>query len=277
MAGKLTVKYTIQGVLIYSAMLGCLLAFLATMANYLLRKAPDGGGVLKLHRCMLLFAFVSAAAAFAYRWADVGHVPMQNIFEVFLCMGMLTPIVSIFCRRYLSIPGQSIDALLALAMLVPAGFVFSAGPQKLPPALQSPLFAPHVATYMLAYVVLAKAGILALAHMLPIKQPHTQLVPYEQATYRLVCLGFPLLTLGLVLGATWGKMAWGDYWNWDPKELWSLATWLIYAIYLHFRYTFGERFKTAGASLAVAGFAAIVITLLWVNLARIFAGLHSYA
>jgi len=80
------------------------------------------------------------------------------------------------------------------------------------------------------------------------------------------------------LGAWWGKVAsWGDYWNRNPKELWSLVSWLVYVDYFHFRHMFGRKHARTNAALALAGMAAIVITLLWVNLSRIFSGLHSYA
>jgi ABC-type transport system involved in cytochrome c biogenesis permease subunit len=103
------------------------------------------------------------------------------------------------------------------------------------------------------------------------------MLPHEQGTYQMVCLAMPLLTLGLLLGAIWGKRAWGDWWNFDPKELWSLATWLTFVAYLHFRRMTAGRFKTANSVLALLGLAGVIITLLWVNLSRLFAGLHSYA
>jgi ABC-type transport system involved in cytochrome c biogenesis permease subunit len=68
------------------------------------------------------------------------------------------------------------------------------------------------------------------------------------------------------MGSWWGKLAWGDYWGWDPKELWSLASWLIYVAYFHWRYMFGKKHARFNSLLAVVGFVAIVITLLWVNL-----------
>ena len=72
-------------------------------------------------------------------------------------------------------------------------------------------------------------------------------------------------------------MAWGDYWNWDPKELWSLVSWLVYLGYFHFRHMFGRRYPLALSVFIMAGLAAIIITLLWVNLSRVFGGMHSYA
>jgi ABC-type transport system involved in cytochrome c biogenesis permease subunit len=98
----------------------------------------------------------------------------------------------------------------------------------------------------------------------------------DQLTYRLVCLGFPLLTLGLVLGAVWGKLVWTDYWHWDPKELLSLATWLVFLAYVHWRYSHAGRFPRISAALAILGLVAVVVTLLWVTLSGV-SRLHSYA
>ena len=128
---------------------------------------------------------------------------------------------------------------------------------------------------MFAYVVMAKASVQAVGQL--IYQGRKEAGAYELGTYRMVCMGFPLLSLGLILGSWWGKIAWGDYWNWDPKELWSLVSWLAYLGYFHFRYTFGKKWPKINSVIALSGFLAIIITLLWVNLARIFSGLHSYA
>ncbi len=279
MPGKLAIKLTIQGALIYGMMAAYLSAFVMLLVGEWRSRSAKGRGEAcrKVGLGLFFLGFVIGVAAFAYRWVHVGHVPMQNLFEVFLSLGMLVFLISIFCRRFLGVGGEAADSLLGFIVLFPAGFIFSAEPQTLPPALQSWLFAPHVAAYMLAYVVLAKAGIQAVKELLKLGPAGEGLVTCEQATYRMVRLGFPLLTLGLILGCFWGKIAWGDYWNWDPKELWSLVSWLVYVLYLHFRYMYGVRFKTVNSMLAVAGLAAIIITLLWVNLARIFGGLHSYA
>ena len=128
---------------------------------------------------------------------------------------------------------------------------------------------------MFAYVIMAKASVQAVGQL--IYEGRAEAGDYELETYRMVCMGFPLLSLGLILGSWWGKIAWGDYWNWDPKELWSLVSWLMYLGYFHFRYMFGKKRPGINSVLALGGFLAIIITLLWVNLAKIFAGLHSYA
>jgi ABC-type transport system involved in cytochrome c biogenesis permease subunit len=261
----MAIKPTLQGMLIYAAML----AYVGGLISTLLSRPRVGRG-------LFVVGFTVSVAAFVYRWFDAGHVPLQNLFEVFLCLGMLAYPVSWFCRRLLGVGGPSWDMLIGVVVLFPAGFVFSAQPQQLPPALQSPLFVPHVAIYMLSYILLGKATFWAIIQLTGRPSDEGLLSP-EQASYHLVCAGFPLLTGGLLLGSVWGQLAWGDWWGWDPKELWSLASWLLYVGYFHFRHMFGTRHARLNSLWVIAGMVAILITLLWVNLSRLFPGLHSYA
>ena len=115
------------------------------------------------------------------------------------------------------------------------------------PALQSPFLLPHVGAYLVSYVILFFAA-------------------FGMFT-RWIGAAFFLMTLGLVLGAAWGKVCWTDWWQYDPKEMWSLATWLAFALHLHFRRRW----------MLWAGAVLIVLTLTWVNVSRLFAGMHSYA
>lgn len=120
-----------------------------------------------------------------------------------------------------------------------------------PPALQSVLLAPHVAAYAASFMVLLFAAF--------------------GIGRRYVPLGFLLMTNGLIIGAIWGKICWGDWWQYDPKEMWSFATWLVYAAYLPL-----ARHRRLELSLRIAGAVLIVLTLTWVNFSRLFSGLHSY-
>jgi ABC-type transport system involved in cytochrome c biogenesis permease subunit len=263
----MSIKLDIEVIFIYCAML----LYLGAAAAFLFRLKKAGVAAY-------LLGFACAVTGFATRWCYAQHVPLQNLFEVFLTLGMLICPVSFFCLRFLRVGALWADCLIGAVVLFAAGFVFRTDPQRLPPALQSGFFIPHVAAYMGAYMIMAKGGMQALGQLICRDGGgETRLVSYELGTYRVVALGFPLLTLGLVLGAMWGKIAWGDYWNWDPKELWSLAAWLIYAGYLHFRYASAARYPRVNSAMALLGLLAIIITLLWVNLARIFAGLHTYA
>ena len=92
-------------------------------------------------------------------------------------------------------------------------------------------------------------------------------------SYRIIGLGFPFLTIGIISGAVWANEAWGSYWSWDPKETWALITWLVFAIYLHSRLIKGWQGKKA-AILGSCGFFVIWICYLGVNF--LGKGLHSY-
>ncbi len=263
----MAIKLTFQGILIYAAMAAYVAGFVSSL-----------GGLRRLGRPLFLVGAGIAGLAYLYRWIDTGHAPLQNLFEVFLCMGALALPASWFCARFLQVAGRTWDMLIGAILLFPAGFVFDAQPQQLPPALQSPLFVPHVAVYMLSYVLMAKAAFWAVVQLrgLAVDDQESP-VSAEQATYRMVCAGLPLLTAGLLLGSIWGQQAWGDYWGWDPKELWSLVSWLLYVGYLHFRTLFGVRYARLNSLWVIMGLVAILITLLWVNLSKLFPGLHNYA
>lgn len=95
----------------------------------------------------------------------------------------------------------------------------------------------------------------------------------DNVSYRMIGLGFPLLTIGIIAGAVWANEAWGSYWSWDPKETWALITWLVFAAYLHARITRGWQGRKP-AILAATGFAVVWVCYLGVNL--LGKGLHSY-
>jgi cytochrome c-type biogenesis protein CcsB len=95
----------------------------------------------------------------------------------------------------------------------------------------------------------------------------------DNISYRIIGLGFPLLTIGIIAGAVWANEAWGSYWSWDPKETWALITWLVFAAYLHARITRGWQGRRP-ALLAATGFVVVWVCYLGVNL--LGKGLHSY-
>jgi ABC-type transport system involved in cytochrome c biogenesis permease subunit len=216
-----------------------------------------------------LLGLIVALTALIYRGIEVGHLPMQRLVDVFLCMGLIYPL-SLFCKHFVRVGAEAADMLIGVIVLLPAGFIFSAEPMTLPPALQSWLFGPHVAVYMLAYIIMAKASVQAILQIIgkePLAEP--LIGEFNVDTEQLPSV--------FQIQKALGKLAWGDYWSWDPKEMWSLVTWLVYLIYFHFRYMYGRKFPRINSSLALTGMVAVIITLLWANLSRIFAGLHNYA
>ena len=161
------------------------------------------------------------------------------------------------------------------------------------PALQSNWLVMHVTVMVLSYAALLAGCLFAIAYLvicfidpLVTKQSGTLLSHDSQGTflqqlaiqldnlsYRILGLGFPLLTIGLLSGAIWANQTWGSYWSWDPKETWALITWFIFAIYLHTRISKGWNGKES-AFLAVFGFIILWVCYLGVNLMG--KGFHSY-
>lgn len=135
------------------------------------------------------------------------------------------------------------------------------------PALQSPWFVPHVASYVFSYALFTVSALLALLSL--IRDEELRL---HQAD-AVVRLAFPFMVFGLCSGAIWADAAWGRYWAWDIKEVWSLITCLIYLIYFH-----AAHYRPAWRRLLLlAGFAAVLITFLVVNLLPKITSLHSYS
>ncbi len=212
----------------------------------------DAGKVAVVAWSLYALAFVGAVAMLGHRAWTTGHPPMQNLYEFLMCSAALIPALTFFARRERH--ALLVDALLLALVMIPVGFVMDGRVKRLMPALQSPFFVPHVGSYVLGYILLVRAAL--------------------GTGRKLVGLGFFLLTVGLVLGAAWGKVCWGHWWQFDPKEMWSLATWLVYAAYFHLRARLTPRAENA---FLAAGAVMILLTLTWINLSRIFTGMHSYA
>jgi ABC-type transport system involved in cytochrome c biogenesis permease subunit len=145
------------------------------------------------------------------------------------------------------------------------------------PALQSPWFVPHVLAYMVSYSLAAVAFVLALVGLA--MQTRSRVAgsgDYEFAVYETLRLAFPFMTFGLLSGALWAEEAWGAWWSWDPKETWSLMTWMLYVIYFHCRAT--PVLRPYAQPAHVLAFMALLVTFFLVNLLpRLAGGLHSYA
>ena len=148
------------------------------------------------------------------------------------------------------------------------------------PALQSSWLGFHVSMAIIAYGSFGVAFGMAVIYLVRgrLHGSLSERVPEEKTLdefiYRAVALGFLFLTMCMITGAIWAKKAWGSYWNWDPKETWSLITWLIYAVFLHLRLRRGMNGKKA-ALFAALGFLCVIFTYVGVN--TLLSGLHSYA
>ena len=223
----------------------------------------------------LAFGFVTASLAF--RTVAVGHGPFANMYEfsVAFAWGILGAYLVVERRYHLRTIGL-IALPVALALLGYATTI-PATAEPLVPALQNNLLLTvHVAVAIVAYgsfTVAFGAALLYLIQPAGGRRGLPRLEVLDEVSYRAVVIGFPFLTLVLVLGALWAEVAWGRYWGWDPKETASLVTWLIYGAYLHARVVRGWHGRRS-AGLLMIGFAATLFTYFG-NL--FFGGLHSYS
>ena len=237
------------------------------------------------------FAVWTALGAFVVsliaRWLAVHHAPWSNMYEFTIAFTAgITVFYAGFERFYQDDDhAQSARVLGALTlpvvftMLVLTAAFFPSEVRPLVPALQNAdLLAIHVAAMIVAYGALSVSFAAAVLYLAQGKSNRFARLPDSQTlddiAYRSVMLGFPLLAIGIALGAYWANSAWGRYWGWDPKETSALVTWLIYGIYLHMR---GLRNSsgTRSAVVLIAGFGAVMFTYFAVNLW--VSGLHSYA
>ena len=222
-------------------------------------------------------SFVFLSASLIFRTIAVGHGPFSNMYEfsVAFAWGILGAYL-FFERRYHLRTLGLIALPIALGMMLYATTIPSTA-EPLVPALQNNLLLTvHVAVAIVAYGSFSVAFGAALLFLIQPDGgrrglPRPEIL--DEISYRAVVIGFPFLTLTIVLGAIWADVAWGAYWSWDPKETASLVTWLIYGAYLHARVVRGWRGRRA-AWLLMIGFAATLFTYFG-NL--FFGGLHSYS
>ncbi len=225
-----------------------------------------------------------------WRWVEshqlnIGHAPLANFYESLLFFSW-----AVICIAYLSFWRQMRDYLasfvtfLACLILAYASFGGHASEiMPIMPALKSNWLVIHVVTCFLAYAAFALGFGAAILYLFTSRRsdgrkPRQTNFPItsgelDELIYRANLIGLFLLTLGIITGAVWAESAWGRYWSWDPKETWSLITWLIYAGLIHARFARGWQGRRI-AVLAVVGFAAVLFTYFGVSF--LLPGLHAY-
>lgn len=198
------------------------------------------------------------------------HLPLTNMQESLSFFSLM--IVGTFIileRRYKVTTLGSFVTPVALLMLIVSSAMHGEA-RQLPPILQSNWFWFHAMLAFFSYAAFTIACGVAVMyliqrHFLKTKnfgslfQKLPSLETLDEISYRCLAVGFPMLTIAIISGAIWSEQAMGSYWVWDPKQTWSLITWLIYAALLHGRLTVGWRGKRA-AILSIIGFIVLLVT-----------------
>lgn len=263
--------------------LALILYFAATIIGLI--EIFKSKGLSKLILTLAVFGFIFHTVNIIVRFFASGYLPITGMHHAtsFFAWCILAIFFALQYRYKIGIIGSFILPIVFLLMLLSSTFSRQIIP--LPPVLQSYWFDIHIilaftgnaafaiafgigVMYLLQEHYLKKKRLSGLFHRLP------NLQILDEVNYRLITIGFPLLTLAIITGALWAESAWGGYWRWDPKEVWSLITWIIYALVLHLRISKGWRGKKA-AIISIIGFLSVLFTFFGVNL--LMKSLHSFS
>jgi len=258
---------------------------------YLLGMVMNRAFLSRLGTYLSLLGIAAQTLAIILRWVEsyemgIGHAPLSNLYEslVFFSWTLMLLYLILEWRTKNRAFGTFVTPLVFLAMAY-ASFSpnISSQIQPLIPALKSNWLISHVITCFFGYAAFAMSFGVSIMYLL--KRLDTaekdnrflRLIPstaiLDDLNYQMIVIGFLMLTLGIITGSVWAHSAWGTYWSWDPKETWSLITWLVYAAVIHTRLVRGWKGKKI-AILSIVGFSCVLFTYFGVNY---LAGLHSYA
>ena len=248
---------------------------------------PKGPRYLRVAMALTVIAWVLHVGAAILRGVAAGRVPWANMFEFSLTATAI--IVGVFLAiqfwQDLRFLGAFITGFSLLALGI--GTVnFYVDVVPLPPALQSAWLVIHVFVAVLGTSFFALGAGISIVQLLQARRAAGKAVrlrfldtlpdaeKLENFAYRVILVGFMFWTFTLIAGAIWADRAWGRYWGWDTKEVWTFIIWTIFAGYIHARATRGWR-GSRSAVLAIIGFGAVIFNFTIVNL--FFKGLHAYS
>ena len=243
-----------------------------------------GGGQMaeSFGRFATMLAWFSVAfqgLSIALRSAAAERLPLSNMYEFSKTFIFLVVLIYLLFERWYGVRQLGVVVLpiaVGMALYVWSLPVSMREVDPLIPALQNlPLMTLHVSLAILAYATFAVSFAAAVLYLMTDGRriawlPSAALL--DDLAYRSVTVGFPAMTLVLILGSVWAHRAWGTYWSWDPKETASLFTWLIYGVYLHSRSLRGWHGRRS-AYVLLLGFGAVLFTYFG---NYIFGGLHAY-
>ncbi len=255
------------------------------MVMYLVFFVSQNTKLRKAARIILIISGVLQTLYIGSRYILSGHTPITSQHEavIFFAWSTSWAYLSFKWRYTVKNFGTFVSVLIFCLVLISA--FSSRDIRPLMPALQSSWLPVHAGVSVMAYGFLALAFCGGLMYLLLERELKSKKFGYffsrfpsldslDQLNTHCITVGFVFLTFGIVTGSVWARQAWGTYWQWDPKETWSLITWMLYLVQIHQRFTVGWRGRRA-AVMAIVGFASVVFTLWGVN--YLLGGVHSYA
>ncbi|MFT5697618.1 MAG: cytochrome c-type biogenesis protein CcsB [Desulforhopalus sp.] len=268
--------------LLYISVLG---VTAVAMAAYLAFFVSQNKAVRKVARTILVVSGVLQTLYIVSRFILTGHTPITSQHEAVIFFAWATTWAYLSFRWRYTVKNFGTFVSILIFCLVVISFLSSRDVTVLVPALQSVWLPIHAGVSLVAYGFLSLAFCGGLMYMLLERELKAKKFGYffdrlpsldalDQLNSHCITAGFVFLTLGIVTGSVWARQAWGTYWQWDPKETWSLITWFLYLVQIHQRFTVGWRGKRA-AVMAVVGFFSVLFTF-W-GVTYFLGGVHSYA
>lgn len=249
---------------------------------------PDRESVsLRIAVILTVTGWLLHLGATVFRGIASARLPWANMYEFAMTTTLMVMAVflGLMLRRDLRFLGAVITGLVVLLLGV-STVSFRVAVAPLVPALQSYWLVIHVMVAILATAFFTIGFALSAVQLLQARREHNpasrmrlpSTVPsagvLENGAYRVIIVGFILWTFTLIAGAIWADAAWGRYWGWDTKEVWTFIVWVVYAGYIHARATRGWR-GSRSAWLAIVGFSTVLFNFGIVNV--FFKGLHAYS
>ena len=237
----------------------------------------------KVLKTLLYLTFAAHVFAFAIRWYIAGYAPLSNGYETILFIAIITMLTGIVLSTKSQIT-YAVSAILASILLLVASLsYFDPEITNQAPVLKSVWLVIHVAIITMSYGFFGISAILGLFNLfiyLFINKKNFKSLSYtldelSDIIEITIIIGLYLLAIGTFLGAIWANESWGRYWGWDPKETWALVTVLVYATFVHLRFTKYLKGSFAISISAVFMISSVLMTYFGVN--YFLSGLHSYA
>ncbi|MBW2060060.1 MAG: c-type cytochrome biogenesis protein CcsB [Deltaproteobacteria bacterium] len=233
---------------------------------------------------MIRLGFVLQSISLILRTADLGQLPILNMTEALGFYGWALVGVYLLLSFKFDIPALGAFVSPMAAAMILLSLLIPARPLTVVPIFQSVWLTVHLGAIFIGYGFFSLAFVAGVMYLLQEHQIKAKLTgglyrrlpslnALDTLNYYSLSMGFPMITLGIIFGAIYAQLSLGTYWRWDPKEVWSLITWLIYAALLHQRLTVGWRGRRA-ALLSIVGFSVLCFTFLGVS--YFFSGYHSF-
>ena len=233
-------------------------------------------GLLRAAWIAFLTAFAMHSVFLVARGVAAKRLPLSNQFEFANGFAWGVALFTVAVCTRLKTDWLKVAAMPAALLIMTYAALQPMEIRDLMPALRSAWFGVHIGSAVLAYAAFVIAGCIGARYLLLSKKEGDNQNPLEQMdflSYRLVSFGFLFLTVVILSGAIWAEQAWSAFWTWDPKEVWALITWIIYAVYLHLRLRGKKKGRQMAWYLVIAVF-VVFFTFAGVN--TLLHGLHTY-